>query len=162
MPVTNVHKDPTARTMTVTAEFAAPVERVWRIWKDPRQLEKWWGPPTFPATFEKYDLTPGSLVSYYMTGPSGERPRGWWKIRSVEAPRRLEFEDGFSDDEGKPNPAMPTAVMRVALDDKPGGGTRMTVVTSFPSVEAMEQMLAMGMEEGLHAAMDQIDALLGG
>ena len=160
MPVTNVHKDPTARTMTVTAEFAAPVERVWKIWKDPRQLEKWWGPPTFPATFEKHDLTPGSLVTYYMTGPAGERPRGWWKIRSVEAPRRLEFEDGFADDEGKPNPAMPTMVMRVALDDKPGGGTRMTVVTSFPSVEAMEQLLAMGMEEGMHAAMGQIDALL--
>jgi uncharacterized protein YndB with AHSA1/START domain len=99
-------------------------------------------------------------MAYYMTGPNGETSRGWWRIVSVEAPRRLEFEDGFSDDQGAPNPDMPTMTMRVRLDDLPGGGTRMTVETFFPSTDAMEKLLAMGMEEGLHAAMGQIDALL--
>jgi len=160
MPVTNVRKDPANRTMTVTAEFAAPVARVWQIWADPRQLERWWGPPTFPATFTQHDLSPGGLVGYYMTGPQGEKPRGWWRIVSVEAPRRLEFEDGFADDEGRPNPDMPTMIMRVALTDRPGGGTRMTVDTTFPTAESMEQLLAMGMEQGLHAAMNQIDDVL--
>ena len=59
MTVTNVHKDPDARTMTITAEFDAPVERVWQMWADPRQLERWWGPPTYPATFVDHDLSPG-------------------------------------------------------------------------------------------------------
>jgi uncharacterized protein YndB with AHSA1/START domain len=38
MSVTSVVKDPEAKTMTVTAEFDAAVERVWEIWADPRQL----------------------------------------------------------------------------------------------------------------------------
>jgi hypothetical protein len=36
----------------------------------------------------------------------------------------------------------------------------MVTVTTFPSVEALEQVLGMGMEEGLRAAMGQIDAVL--
>jgi len=159
MPVTHVHKDPEALTMTVTAEFTAPIARVWQLWADPRQLEKWWGPPTYPATVVEHDLTPGGRVTYYMTGPEGDQPKGWWRILAVDAPRRLEMEDGFADDAYQPNADMPTMVMRVSLEET-AGGTRMSIVTRFPSLEALEQLTAMGMEEGMRAAMGQIDALL--
>jgi uncharacterized protein YndB with AHSA1/START domain len=162
MSVTSVDQDVAKRTMTVVAEFAAPVERVWQLWADPRQLERWWGPPMYPATFEEHDLTPGGLVTYYMTGPEGDKPRGWWRVLAVEAPRRLEVEDGFADDAGNPNPEMPTMTMRVALADRAGGGTRVEIVTNFPSVEAMEQLIAMGMEEGMAAAIAQMDGVLAG
>jgi hypothetical protein len=36
----------------------------------------------------------------------------------------------------------------------------MTIDSNFPSTEAMEQLLAMGMEEGLKQAVGQIDAIL--
>ncbi len=160
MSVTDITKDPVALTMTVTAEYDAPVERAWQLWADPRLLERWWGPPTYPATFVDHDLSPGGHVGYYMTGPAGDKPHGWWRITAVDAPRRLEFEDGFADDSGAPDPTMPRMTMRVTLDDRPGGGTRMVIVTTFPSAEAMEQLIAMGMEEGLSGAMGQIDALL--
>ena len=48
MTVTAVRKDPDALTMTLTAEFDASPERVWQLWADPRQLERWWGPPDLP------------------------------------------------------------------------------------------------------------------
>jgi hypothetical protein len=32
--------------LVLVAEFDAPIERVWQLWADPRQLERWWGPPT--------------------------------------------------------------------------------------------------------------------
>jgi uncharacterized protein YndB with AHSA1/START domain len=159
MSVTSVHKDPEALTMTVTAEYGAPIDRVWGLWADPRKLERWWGPPTYPATFVDHDLTPGGHVSYFMTGPEGDKPRGWWRILSVEAPHRLEFEDGFADDAGEPNPDMPTMTMRVTLAEQ-GGVTRMTIETTFPSKESMEQLISMGMEEGMTAAVGQIDDLL--
>jgi uncharacterized protein YndB with AHSA1/START domain len=162
MSVTHVQKDTEARTMTITSRFDAPVDRVWQLWSDPRQLERWWGPPTWPATFVEHDLTPGGKVSYFMTGPKGERAPGWWQIRSIEAPRRLEFDDGFSRADGDRDPDMPVMVMRVSLAERRGGGTEMTIVTSFPTPEAMEQMLQMGMDEGMSAALGQIDAILAG
>jgi uncharacterized protein YndB with AHSA1/START domain len=160
MSVTSVVKDREAKTMTLTAEFDAPVERIWELWADPRQLERWWGPPTYPATFEEHNLTPGGAVTYFMTGPEGDTPRGWWTVISVDAPHSLEFEDGFADDAGNPNPDMPVMTMRVAIDGQPSGRTRMIIQTTFPSPEAMDQLTAMGMEEGMTAALSQIDQLL--
>ena len=43
MPVIGVLKDEAARTLTITARFDAPIGRVWQVWSDPRQLERWWG-----------------------------------------------------------------------------------------------------------------------
>jgi uncharacterized protein YndB with AHSA1/START domain len=160
MSVTSVHKDPEAMTMTIVSEFDAPIGRVWQLWDNPRQLERWWGPPTYPATFVDHDLSPGGRINYFMTGPEGDEARGWWRVLSVDAPHRLEFEDGFSDASGEPDPTMPTMIMRVTVNEQPDGGTRMAIETSFPSLEAMEQMISMGMDEGMSAALGQIDDLL--
>jgi uncharacterized protein YndB with AHSA1/START domain len=160
MTVIDVVRDAQARTMTITARFDEPIGRVWQVWSDPRQLERWWGPPTYPATVTEHDLAPGGTVAYAMTGPEGDRHRGWWRVRAVASPRTLEFEDGFADANGEPRPDTPTAVIRVALSELAGGGTQMTITTTWASDEAMAQMLAMGMEAGMTAAVGQIDALL--
>jgi uncharacterized protein YndB with AHSA1/START domain len=160
MPVIDVRKDPDTRTLTVIARFEAPVERVWQIWQDPRQLERWWGPPSHPATVVDHDLTPGGRITYFMTGPEGEKYHGWWQIRSVDAPNGLEFEDGFGDDQGRPNPDMPTMAIRVRLVTDGVGVTVMTVESTFATAEAMDQILAMGADEGMTQAMNQVDALL--
>jgi uncharacterized protein YndB with AHSA1/START domain len=160
MTVTNVEKDTDGLTMTITAEYDAAPARVWELWANPRLLERWWGPPTYPATVVDHELTAGGKVTYFMTGPAGDRAHGWWRVLAVDAPRRLEFEDGFADDAGAPNPDLPTMTILVTLDELRGGGTRMTIETSFPSSEAMEQVIAMGMEEGMVLAIGQIDDLL--
>ena len=160
MTVTAVRKDPQALSLTITAEFDAPPERVWQLWADPRQLERWWGPPTYPATFTQHDLKPGARVAYHMTGPDGEQPRGWWEVVEVDPPRSLVFRDGFANDDGTPNPDLPVTTARVAIEDVGGGRTRMSIESVFPSADAMEQVLAMGAEEGLTQAVGQIDAIL--
>ena len=100
MSTITVEKDTEALSFTITARFDAPLERVWQVWSDPRQLERWWGPPTYPATVTEHDLTPGGRVAYYMTGPEGDRHHGWWEVLAVEAPHRLEFDDGFAEPDG--------------------------------------------------------------
>jgi uncharacterized protein YndB with AHSA1/START domain len=160
MTVIAVEKDPVAATMTVVAEFDAGVERVWQMWSDPRLLERWWGPPTYPATVTAHDLVPGGFVRYSMTGPQGDRHHGWWRIEEVSAPRRLVVEDGFADETGAPNDALPTTTFVVTITERDGGGTHMEIQSRFGSPEAMEQLVAMGMEEGIRAAVGQIDDLL--
>ena len=160
MSVTDVSKDLEAKRMTITAEFDAGVDRVWQLWADPRQLERWWGPPTWPATFVDHDLSPGGRVSYYMTGPEGERSHGWWRVLTVRAPTQLRFEDGFAHEDGRPNEAMPTTTATVTIIEAAPGVTRMVIETTFPSKEAMERILEMGMEEGIRSAIGQIDDIL--
>jgi uncharacterized protein YndB with AHSA1/START domain len=160
MTVTNVHKDPDSLTMTITAELDATAERAWQLWADPRQLERWWGPPTYPATFVDHDLVPGRRATYFMTGPDGDKSYGWWEVLAVEPPHRLEVLDGFADESGTPNGAMPTITMVVTLTEHDAGRTVMAVESRFESREAMERLLTMGMDEGMALAMGQIDQIL--
>ena len=160
MTVMAIRKDPEKLRMTLDAEFEAPPDRVWQLWSDPRQLERWWGPPMYPATVTAHDLRAGGRVEYHMTGPEGDQPRGYWEIVEADAPRRLVFRDGFANGDGSPNGDMPTMDMHVTIDDAGDGRTRMSIETVFPDRAAMEQVLAMGMEPGLIGAVGQIDAIL--
>jgi uncharacterized protein YndB with AHSA1/START domain len=160
MTVTAVRKDSTALTLTLTAEFDASPDRVWQLWADPRLLERWWGPPTYPATFTRHALAPGSRVEYHMTGPEGDQPKGYWDVLETDAPHRLAVRDGFRNDDGTLNEELPRTEMRVTIEEIGGGRTRMSIHSIFPNAEALEQLLAMGMEEGLTQAVGQIDAIL--
>jgi uncharacterized protein YndB with AHSA1/START domain len=160
MTVTAVRKDPERLTMTLDAEFDVPPERVWQLWADPRQLERWWGPPTYPATVTAHDLRSGGRVEYHMTGPDGDQPKGYWEIVEADAPNRLVFRDGFAEADGTPNTDMPVNEVDVTIAALGEGRTRMSIASIFPDTAAMEQILAMGMEEGLKQAVGQIDAIL--
>jgi len=159
MPIVSFVKDPEALTMTVVAEFAATVERVWDAYADPRQLEKFWGPVEWPATFTRHDFALGGMSSYYMSGPEGEKAGGYWRFTGVERHRSFTVEDGFADDEGVPNEEMPAMEMTFTFEAA-GLGTRVTTATTFASLEAFEQVIAMGMEQGMRSAMSQIDGVL--
>jgi len=159
MSVIGIEKDFANLTFTLVADFDAPVESVWQLWADPRKLERWWGPPTYPATVQEHDLTPGGGVTYFMTGPEGDRHHGWWRVVSVDPPKALEIIDGFADEEGRPDDGMPRTTMRMRLIER-DGGTRMEVRSFFENLQQMERLVEMGMAEGMQEAVGQMDALL--
>ncbi|PRI10029.1 SRPBCC family protein [Leucobacter massiliensis] len=159
MPIASVDTDPQALTLTVVADFTVPVRRLWDAYLDPRQIERFWGPPTFPAVFTRHDGFPGGLSQYCMTGPEGERSCGYWEWVSVEEGRSFEVRDGFAAEGGQPNTELPS--MRMTFDfAETALGSRLTTTTYFSSLEELEQLQAMGMMEGMRAAMGQIDAVL--
>ena len=160
MPVTDVNHDLDAHTLTITAQFAAPVERVWQVYADPRQLEKVFGPPTHPATFVEHDLAPGGRAHYFMTSPDGEKYYGWWKVTAVDEPRSFSFEDGFAaDDSFAPVEDLPVS-KNVYVFEAIDGGTRATFTSTYDSVEDLLKVLEMGVVEGASSAIDQIDTLV--
>ena len=159
MPVTSIESDPETLTLTAIGDYPVPVERLWNDWTDPRQLERFWGPPQWPATFTRHDVREGGESAYHMTGPNGETSRGYWRFEIVEEHRRFVVRDGFAHDDGTPNDAMPTTRMEITFEPT-DAGSRFTAVSTFASLEVMEQLIQMGMKEGLTAALGQLDAVL--
>lgn len=122
MPVTDVTHDLESCTLTITAEFAAPADRVWEVYADPRRLERVWGPPTYPATVVDHELAPGGRMNYYMTSPEGEKYFGFWDISEVNEPKGFSFEDGFALDETfAPNPDLPVSRNTFSFMEADGG-----------------------------------------
>lgn len=168
MPVTSVTKDPENLTLTVVADFAAPLQRVWDAYTDPRQLEKFWGPPEWPATFYRHDVYPGGLSQYSMTGRLPDQDvesssHGYWEWIDVKPPEgenaSFEVKDGFAHDDGSPNTDMPTGRM-VFHFEATETGSRVTTTSFHNSAEDLAMVLEMGMEEGIKEAMGQIDDVL--
>lgn len=159
MTVISTKTDPEALSLTVVAEFAADPSRVWEVWENPRQLERWWGPPAYPATFTRHEFKVGGESRYYMSGPEGDTPHGWWRMYVVDQPRRLEFANGLAGDNGEPQPGVEPMAAHVTFESI-DGGTRMTTESKFVDAAQMETMIAMGMPEGMNQAVSQIDELL--
>lgn len=161
MPITSVTSDPQALTLTVVGDYPVSVERLWEAYSDPRQLERFWGPEAWPARFTRHDFVVGGQAHYTMTGPDGATSSGWWRFLAIERPRLIEIEDGFSAPDGTPSTSMPSMRMTFAFEAT-ASGARFTGVTRFASLESMEQLVKMGMIEGLRSAMGQLDAVLAG
>ncbi|MEJ1089767.1 SRPBCC family protein [Microbacterium sp. Mu-80] len=159
MPVIDINTDTENLTMTVTAEFAAPIERVWHAYSDPRQLERFWGPPGWPARFETWNHTIGGRADYSMSGPRGETSRAYWEFLEINEPRGFSVLDGFRDDDGNPTADLPAMRMDFTFESA-GEGTRMVTSSRFDSLEALQQVIDMGVIEGTRMAMAQIDAVL--
>ncbi|MCL3839111.1 SRPBCC family protein [Aeromicrobium duanguangcaii] len=159
MPITSVSKDTDDLTMTVVAEFPVPVRRLWDAYADPRQLERFWGPVDYPATFTRHDMVAGGESHYVMTGPQGDTSAGYWKFRSVDEGKGFEVEDGFCTHPGVPDHTMPSMRMTFAFEEA-GDGSRVTTTTWFASLEDLEKLIGMGMDEGMRCAMGQMDAVL--
>jgi uncharacterized protein YndB with AHSA1/START domain len=161
MPVTDVTTDPEALTMTLIADVSASVDRLWSAFTDPRQLERFWGPPGYPASFTEFDLSVGGRARYHMTGPKGDEYHGVWEFLAIDGPRSFTALDSFTDAEGRILTDMPTS--RMVFDFEPTDtGARLRNTTFFDSVDALEQVVAMGAVEGSTLAIGQLDRVLEG
>ena len=155
MPLVSVTTDPKTLTLTIVGEYSVPQQRLWDAFADPRQLERFWGPPFAPATFTRHDFRVGGRAEYFLSLPDGGKWNGSWKFTAVNPISSFEARDGEDNAE---DVSMPSG-MKFTFETT-ATGSRITCVTRFSSLEAMEQTVP-GMEEGLRAAMPQLDALLG-
>jgi uncharacterized protein YndB with AHSA1/START domain len=159
MPVTSVTTDPEALTITLTGDFPVPVERLWAAFADPRQLERFWGPPGYPTTFARHEVRPGGISHYWMTSPDGDRFYGRWDFVAVDEPHRMVVNDSFADADGNIDPAVPTGRMTLTFEST-SSGSRVTALSASPTAEALEQVLTMSQVEGMTQAMAQLDVVL--
>ena len=159
MTITGVDTDYDNLTITLIAEFDNPIDQVWELWSDPRKLERWWGPPGYPATVEQHVLAPGGEVIYYMTGPEADQHWGRWRVTSVDPPTSLQFSDACARTDGTPLDDSPVSKIWVRLLEH-DGGTRMEMRLSLETRDDLERIIDQGTVEGLTQAIGQMDGLL--
>src|SRR3954447_25158858 len=139
MPITSVIRDTEDLTLTVVADFSAPVQRLWEAYVDPRQLERFWGPPTYPATFTRHDAALGGRSAYTMTGPEGDSHGGYWEWLSVDPQKGFEVRDGFATPEGEPNNELPSW-RRGFVSGEPAAASRVTPTSPSAPLAAREKL----------------------
>jgi uncharacterized protein YndB with AHSA1/START domain len=146
------------RHLSITRTLAAPRAAVWRCWVEGELLKQWFCPKPWWVSLAELDVRPGGASNIIMNGPNGEVMPNPGQYLEVVAGERLSFTDAFIGD-WQPGGAVPFMVGHVTLADAPDGGTLMVWGARHWSVEATQQHVDMGFDEGWNAAADQLEAL---
>ena len=79
-------------SLTLTREYAAPPERLWRAWTDAKALKQWWGPgPGEPVSVAELDVRVGGRFRIVFGGPRGDEHEVRGTYTEVVPNRRLAF-----------------------------------------------------------------------
>lgn len=152
-------KDDKNATLTVERLFPAPRSRVWQAFTDAAILDQWWAPKPWKAETITMDFRVGGHWHYAMKGPDGETHYGRMSYLEIEPERFYETRDVFADASGATDESLPQQRFETTFTSE-GEATRVEVVVHYASREDLEKIIAMGMQEGLTTAQDQLEDLL--
>jgi uncharacterized protein YndB with AHSA1/START domain len=143
------------RTIVIERELDAPRELVWKVWTDPDEVTKWWGPEHFTTPRDKieFDLRPGGVCRMTMVGPDGEEYPNDGHFRIVEPPERLVFGEDSTE-----HPMIESGETTVEFIDIGGDRTRIVVTSRMVCAEELVGMA----QAGWNSQLDKLEALLAG
>lgn len=159
MGKTVVTRDDENATLTIERTFDAAQSRIWKSMTDAVILDQWWAPAPWKTETVHMDFTVGGYWHYAMKGPDGEKHFGRMDFLEIEPGRRYMAADVFADESGETDASLPRQTFETTLSEE-AGWTRVVIVVTYASLEDLEKVLAMGMQEGLTMAQDQLEALL--
>jgi len=166
MNETKVTKDKESRSLILERVFDNPREVVWGAWSNGDSVAQWWGPHGWETTNKQFDFKPGGVWHYGMKCVD-ENQKEWFGQVSwgkaifgeINAPDSFTWTDEFADEQGNSMPGMPVSHVTMQFSDE-DGKTKVTSTTKFDSDEAYEQVLSMGVEEGVKETWDRLAEFL--
>ena len=156
--------DASTRSLTITRDFDAPRDLVWRAWTDPEEMKKWWGPENYTSPEIRIDLRVGGRYVNCMRSPEGEDYWSTGVYTEIVAPERLACTDSFADADGNPVPAShygmgddwPMETQVTVTFEEQGEGTRMTLRHDGLPAGTMSDMT----EQGWNGSLDKLEKSL--
>lgn len=143
------------QTLIMERVFNAPRELVFSAHGDPDRIAQWWGPRGWSLSHNQMDFRPRGTWHYCMQGPAGEESWGLTTYKEIVEPHRIVYTDVFSDSEGNVAEGMPEMQVISEFSDE-GGKTRLTSRTRFASIEDLNKVIEMGVEEGAAETWDRL------
>ena len=153
MPVTSVMKDVEALTLTVVADFDAPVRRLWDAYLDPRQIERFWSPPSLPTVFVRHDGYVGGRSEWVVSTPDGNEVKLSWIWGAIDELKSFEALDGDG-------PPIHGPVRMVFTFEETSAGSRVSTTSYFDTTDGWHEAIDMDMDQHMSEAMSQMDAVL--
>jgi len=148
-------------TLTIERRFRAPKQVIWDYYTKREMIELWWGPEHFPTTIKTFEFKVGGIWHYHMTGPDGTKYWSLAEYRAINSGVSLEYDDYFSDDQGRKSASLPA--VRVRVEFRADGTDTIVIKTlTFSTLKDLQKLIEMGFEQGFASQCDKLDKLLAG
>jgi uncharacterized protein YndB with AHSA1/START domain len=154
--VTKITAEQEKQEITITREFDAPRELVFKAFTDPKLIPQWWGPRYLSTEVDKMDVRAGGQWRFINRDAEGNEFAFHGVYHEILAPERIIDTFEF---EGLPETGHVT-LETMKLEELPEGRTRLTTQSVFQSVADRDATLESGMEEGLNDTYVRLEELL--
>ena len=140
-------------TIVIERELEAPRELVWKVWTDPDEVARWWGPEHFttPRDTIEFDLRPGGVCRLTMIGPDGQEYPSDGHFGVVEPPGRLSFGEETTD-----HPMIESGETTVEFIDLGANRTKVVITSRMVCAEELLDMA----RAGWGSQLDKLESLL--
>lgn len=168
MEKTVITKKPDSNQLVFERTFDAPKERVFDAFTSADALAQWWGPRGWETTTKELSVEPGGRWHYGMKCVDesqgdwfGQTSWGLSVYETIDEPNGFTYTDYFSDELGVINESMPKTKSEMVFETVEGG-TKLTSTITCESREAYDQLVNMGMLEGLSETWDRLEEYVSG
>ncbi|RUT35664.1 SRPBCC domain-containing protein [Paenibacillus zeisoli] len=135
--------------------FNAPRDLVFKAFSEAEHLKHWWGPRGWILTVCHVDFRPEGIWHYCMKCIDENQGdffgmESWGKAvyKEIVEGEKIVYVDYFSDAEGNEAVGMPSSYITMTFEEQEGR-TKLTSRSKYDSVEALQAVLDMGMEQGI-------------
>ncbi|MEZ2335486.1 SRPBCC domain-containing protein [Mucilaginibacter sp. RCC_168] len=151
--------DKVKNTLTIRREFLADRQLIWDCYTKSELLDRWFAPKPLTTRTKSMDFREGGHWHYAMVEPNGTEYWGYTEYVKIKPIDYYTSLDAFSNAEGEINKDLPRAEWLVTFTDKEENALVETIVT-YKSLSDLEQVIQMGMEQGMMATLEKLDELL--
>jgi len=150
------------KELVITREFAAPRELVWRVWNEPKHIEKWFGPQGFTTRVNSQDFTTGGKWDYVMIGPDGDEFPFNGVFLEIDPISKVVSTDEFGEEYTERNPemSMPKITSVTTLFEDHGETTRVVIKTLRATADDLKKHEEMGVEAGWNSSFEKLDVYI--
>ena len=146
-------------TLTIRREFAAERQLVWDCYTKQELLDQWFAPKPFTTKTKSMDFKNGGHWHYAMIDPDGNHFWGYTGYNNIKPIDYYETLDAFCNEAGEINQDLPRAKWEVTFSDK-GENTIVETIVYYNSLNDLETVMNMGMQEGMVSTLEKLDELL--
>lgn len=151
--------DKEKNTLTIRREFLGDRPLVWDCYTKSELLDRWFAPAPLTTRTKSMDFREGGHWHYAMVEPNGTAYWGYTEYVKINPIDYYTALDAFSNEAGEINKDLPRAEWLVTFTDKGENALVETIVT-YKSLSDLETVIQMGMEQGMLATLEKLDALL--
>ena len=148
--------------LTITREFSAPRDLVWKVWTEPEHIAQWFGPVGFSTRVDKHELKSGGRFEYVMIGPDGKEYPGTSVFKEVSPKDRIVATDEFGEDMKAKDPGLPSGMVVTETFEDLGSKTKLTISIEHASADDKKKHEDMGVVAGWNSSLDKLERVLAG
>lgn len=142
-----------------TRDFNTTAQNIFKAYTDRALFEQWFHPQGAKTEVFQFNVQTGGHAFFAIRAPQGTSYTVT-NYNEVKEPILIDYYDYFADKDGNIDEKMSGMHNIIHIEEKSDSLTTIKSIAELPDPKAAQQLLDMGVEEGMNSTFDNLETLL--